>query len=105
MTEVERFGAQVIAAANATKNGDQYASDEKARVKSITCKFVNGPFLYNLSATKISEERFITEPKRCTPKQVFKKDFFPMGRLFIFLFFGVAINLKKPTPIRSVSRC
>ena len=62
--EVFNFGAQVIAAANATKKGDQQASLANARVKRTTCKFVKGAFLYILSATKIKEERFITEPKR-----------------------------------------
>ena len=86
MIEVERFGAQVVAAANATKNGDQYASEENARVKRMICKLESGPLLYNLSATNISEDKFITEPKRCTPKYVFKNELLPIGKDFIFRF-------------------
>ena len=91
-----------MAAANATKNGDQYASLAKDLVSKIIWVLLRAAFLYILSATKISDERFITEPNKCTPKYVFKKDFSPFGSSSSFVSFGVATSLRKPTPIRSV---
>src|SRR5660397_135473 len=101
---LSKRGAYTLTAANATKNGDQYASEANARVRRTICESDKGFLLCNLSPTSMSDDMLITEPKRCTPKYVLKKEFLPFGICVTCSCFGLVMSLKNPTPTNSVSK-